>query len=569
MRSSIRRVQRVAAMLVFLALGATGTGGAAAAPPPTDPGLVYSHDTRWQVDDVPEVGAMEGTVRAVLTKNYVEYRGADGKRIAGFAPGSTYTYFQLPGWTPFYLYARDTATVLPMARFYYDADAMRTTVEEFLRLQYADGAISATVSPDFKVDKATVVSDEETSLILAAATAYRSVPETAWLGKPIAGQPVIARLNRAMAWLFATRSDPATGLIKRGHTTDWGDVKWETDGDPSHMEPADQWTASIYDQAITYGALQALATMDDAAGRPDDAQHWRDEAGVLRAGTDRLLWQGDAGRGYYRIHVHLSPDTIQHDVDEGAIVAIGNAAAVYYGLAGADKVPRILDALERARLEAGAPKVGLSLQPPYTGWHQSQMDQHVYQNGALWDWWAGRQISAEFWSGYQRLAREHLLGLAADWASHPGEVREWESPWINRTGADPRYAGAAAVVGQSVVEGLFGVDLTGRDVRLTPRLGQHSGSVRTYEPATDLYAAYRYVVTPSRVTLSYGSNSPTALSVRMPVLWRDRTVLRLDDKDTLSGIVERTGEDSDLLVIVPSGTHRIDMLRNRPGRRAF
>ena len=43
--------------------------------------------------------------------------------------------------------------------------------EEFLREQYADGSISATVGPDYKVDKATVVSDEETSVIVGAAPA--------------------------------------------------------------------------------------------------------------------------------------------------------------------------------------------------------------------------------------------------------------------------------------------------------------------------------------------------------------------------------------------------------------
>lgn len=566
-------MQRAAVLLAALALCSTGTS-TAAAPPPADPDLTYSHEVAWQVADVPEVAAMEPTIRSVLAGNYVAYKGADGKRIAGFAPGSTYTYTQLPGWTPFYLYARDTATILPMARYYYNTDVLRTAVEEFCRLQYPDGAISATVSPDFKVDKASVVSDEETSLILAAAAAYAAAPESTWLDKQIAGQALVDRLNRAMNWVLTARGDPRTSLIKRAHTTDWGDVKWETDGDPTHMQPGDQWTASIYDQAIAYAALQALATMDDAARRPDDAQHWRDEGQVLRAATNSLLWQADPARGFYRIHIHLEPDQIQHDFDEGAIVAIGNAAAVYYGLAEPDKVPRILDALERARLAAGAPKVGLTLQPPYPGWQQSQMDQRVYQNGALWDWWAGRQITAEFEAGYQRLARGHLVDLARDWATHPGEVREWESPGIKRAGADPRYAGAAAVVGQSVVEGLFGVEMVGKTVSLTPRLGEHSGKVRAYEPATDLYAAYTYAVTPSRVTLAYGSNSPTALSVRLPIPWTsdravDRAVIRLDQQDTVQPIVERTGEDADLLIIVPSGTHRIDVLRNKRARRAF
>src|SRR5204863_10130530 len=108
--------------------------------------------------------------------------------------------------------------------------------------------------------------------------------------------------------------------------------------------------------------------------------------------------------GFYRIHSHVAPDNVRHDFNEDNVVAIGNAAAIYYGLADADKVPRILAALERARIHAGAPKPGLSLDPPYDNWHQIETDPGTYQNGALWDWWAGRQISAEFWSGYWQLA---------------------------------------------------------------------------------------------------------------------------------------------------------------------
>ena len=62
---------------------------------------------------------------------------------------------------------------------------------------------------------------------------------------------------------------------------------------------------------------------------------------------------------------------------------------------------------------------------------QVQMDPGMYQNGALWDWWAGRQISAEFWSGYWHLARDHLFMVSRDWATHPGQVREWENVTSN------------------------------------------------------------------------------------------------------------------------------------------
>ena len=148
-------------------------------------------------------------------------------------------------------------------------------------------------------------------------------------------------------------------------------------------------------------------------------------------------------------------------------------------------------------------------------------------------------------------------------------MREWESPWLRRTGADQAYAGAAAVVGQSVVEGLFGVQIVGQEVRLTPRLDDMSGGVRVYEPATDMYVAYEYQATERGESLQYGSNSPAALSVRLPVRWRGTTRARLDGKDWLPIIYQRTGEMLVGTVIVPSGQHQIDFSEVPPGRKKF
>ncbi|MDQ6672436.1 MAG: hypothetical protein M3069_17115 [Chloroflexota bacterium] len=562
--------------LVSIGLGVIGALTIALAPLTASPvvsadapDLNYAKGVSWHLDAAPEVAAIEPTVRGILSRVHVTYQGVDAQQIEGFFPGPTYSYDKLAGRVPFYLYIRDTATDLPMVRYYYGATALRSTVEEFLREQYPDGSVSATIGPDYKVDKATVVSDEETSAIVDATEAFDMLPDPGWLTQSLQGQTLIERLNRAMGWVLGVRRDPETQLIKRAHTTDWGDIKWESGPDPSHMRPGDQWTVSIYDQAIAYAALRGLARMNAAAGREQDRARWDAEASVIRAASNSVLWLGDPQRGYYRIHQHLEPNNVHHDAAEDDIIAIGNAAAVYYGLAEPDKVQRILAALERARVEAGAPKPGLTLQPAYAGWFQVQMDTQTYQNGALWDWWAGRQISAEFWSGYWRLARDHLLMVARDWASHPGEVREWDSPWLKRSGADQAYAGAAAVVGQSVVEGLFGVQIAGKEVRLRPRLDELNGGIRVYEPSTDVYAAYEYQATERGESLQYGSNSPTALSVGLPVRWRGGTQARLDGKDWLPITYQPSGETLVGIVIVPSGKHQIEFRAVPAGRGKF
>jgi Bacterial alpha-L-rhamnosidase 6 hairpin glycosidase domain len=560
-----RRTLGLLALAVGTAVALLTTGAAVSA---DGPNLAYSKDVSWHVDGSPEISAMEGTIRKVLSDVHVTYSGVDGQQIEGFFPGPTYSY-SLPGFIPYYLYIRDTATDLPMVRYYYGGQALRSTIEEFLREQYPDGSVSATINPDHKVDKATVVSDEETSAIVDATEAYDALPDPAWLNQTLRGQTLIERLNRAMSWVLETRRDSNTQLIKRAHTTDWGDIKWEPNSDPSHMAPGDQWTVSIYDQAIAYGALRGLARLNAAAGRDSDRARWETEAANLKAATNQVLWQDDPQHGFYRIHKHVPPDHVTHDFNEGDIVAIGNAAAIYYGLADPDKVPRILAALEQARIDAGASKPGLSLDPPYNGWMQIEMDQGTYQNGALWDWWAGRQISAEFWSGYSALARDHLSMVAKDWASHPGQVREWESPNLKRTGADQAYAGAAAVMGQSVIDGLFGIRLVGNEVSITPRLDGVNGGVRVYEPSTDIYVAYEYSASDRAESVQYGSNSPTALSVHLPVRWHGDTRARLDGKDWLPLTYQRVGQSLLGTVVVPSGTHKVDLLEVPSGRKRF
>ena len=69
--------------------------------------------------------------------------------------------------------------------------------------------------------------------------------------------------------------------------------------------------------------------------------------------------------------------------------------------------------------------------------------------------------------------------------------------------------------------------------------------------------------------MTAGTNSPTALSVRLPVTWREDSVAVMDTKDSLPMTFERTGQDVVAVLTVPSGTHRIELFRVPRGREAF
>jgi hypothetical protein len=140
---------------------------------------------------------------------------------------------------------------------------------------------------------------------------------------------------------------------------------------------------------------------------------------------------------------------------------------------------------------------------------------------------------------------------------------------LRRTGADQAYAGAAAVMGQSVIEGLFGVHLVGKELSITPRLDSSSGGVRVYEPSTDIYLAYEYSASERGEAVTYGSNSPTALSLHLPVRWRGDTRARLDGKDWLPVAYQRSGQALLGSVVVPSGNHKVEFFEIVAGRKRF
>ena len=102
-----------------------------------------------------------------------------------------------------------------------------------------------------------------------------------------------------------------------------------------------------------------------------------------------------------------------------------------------------------------------------------------------------------------------------------------------------------------------------------PRLDDLNGGVRVYQPATDMYVAYEYQATERGQTLQYGCNSPTALSVQLPVRWRGPTLARLDGKDWLPVSYQRSGEVLTGTVAVPSGTHKLEFFETLPGRPKF
>jgi hypothetical protein len=515
--------------------------------------------TTWHLPNSPQIEAMRDTITAVLHTNEVEFDL--GYPVQGFSPDPVYPR----------IFIRDTSTLITGASYFYPAERLMWSVEAFLRQQYDEatlssedgwragfGAISATVGPDGAVDKATAVSDEDTHLIHAAFVVYQINGGEDWLSKEINGLPVITRLNAAGDWLLAQRRDATIGLIKRDHTTDWGDVRFQpTEGNPTDIVAKDVvWTASIYDQALAHRAWRELATMNGAVGDEAAAQRWESEADALRRAANAHLWQPE--RGFYRTHLHLTP--LAHDFDEEGMVSIANAVAMICGLTDASQDTAILAALENARLEAGAGKPGLVLYPPYPdGFFARQfMSPGNYQNGGVWDWWGGWQVLAEFESGYSQMARVHLTQTAADWARHPNQIFEWQQAATLAGRGGDQYAGAAGIYAQAIVEGLYGVRLSLDSLALSPRLGDWPASAAVHQPASGLYLRYNYQPSADRLTIAYETNHHAAtfpLRLLLPPGFTPGQA-RLDGTPR-AWEKHNLGQDTYLTATLPTGRHSL------------
>jgi hypothetical protein len=108
------------------------------------------------------------------------------------------------------------------------------------------------------------------------------------------------------------------------------------------------------------------------------------------------------------------------------------------------------------------------------------------------------------------------------------------------------YAGNAGSLAAAIFQGLYGVYLSEQALNLKIRLGDQSGQIHLYQPATDKYVAYRYCYSEAAktATINYESNSPGSgeLCVLLP---KNRQLEKLTvDGKKRSFTRRQTGEDS-------------------------
>ena len=496
---------------------------AAAAPAPTTAPPTCS----WESGD-PALDALQARLPRLLDANRKAFTGRTGA-IRAFGAGETYPQIWL----------RDSATLVPLSRFHEGRPALESWLVEHLAHQDGSGALFDWIAPgepkDFPyapqarvvyrdgslvmtADKNTTESDQESSAVLAAAIVFASLGDAAWLQRDVAGRTLLQRLDLALGYVQRMRLDPRTGLVITALTADWGDVS-PAHGDQGaiYLDEATPRVASLYASALFYGAARALARLQGVAGETGRADLWGAAADAVHAAIDRELWNEKGG--FFRMHAEL-PGTGPHPADADVFALGGNAVALLYALGDEARTARILAAAEQRHERYGLGTLAGSLLPPYPkGFfkHPILTDEWTYQNGGLWDWFAGRFLLGLFERGQSEAATRHLLVIARRVEASGGLYE-----WIDREGrgrGSPLYVGSGAALAQATLQGLFGIRAEADGIRLSLRLGARNGRLRVLEPASGRVVSYEYRVDLARAEVQVRLLAPTrvvALEILLP-----------------------------------------------------
>ncbi len=513
-----------------------------------------------------ELEKLQKLIRITLDTDELTFQGETGE-VSGFQGGAGYPQIWL----------RDSNTILPASRCYYGQEQVKSWLVEHLAHQGTDGSLQDWIDASGMTGKNTVESDQEASAVLAAAQVCGLVGRS-WLTDKVGTRTVIERLEAALQYLLTDRLDERTGLIKSGHTIDWGDVDIEdADTRAIQVDERTHWVAGIYSQSLFYGAAQALSRMFEGLGQKEKALFWSVRAESVRRNAVKGLWQDR--KGFFRVHIHLEP-RLSHPLDEDSLFPMGgNVWAILTGLADEARSRSILrEALARRKppLQAGA-----VLLPPYPAglFKHPQVDEpYEYQNGGQWDWFGGLLVLALYRNGYSRQATDDLLRLVRKDVANGG-LFEWDDFQGRGRGSD-HYAGSAGSLARALFEGYFGIVLSRDSLSLEPRLGSDASRVHVYLPAADLYAAYDYRPGADGRSLrfDYGSDFRGRGRVRIRLPWPSPASESLrrtaaDYEVRLDGVpavfqLTRVNEDEYIGLETDFRDHQLTIRLSSPGRAA-
>jgi hypothetical protein len=575
-KSGHYRILRVLGLSVLLAGWPVWPGACGQSPHPGE----SKNQTFYALPDQ-DIAAFQRFFDAATEPCAVKFNGQTGM-VNSFLPGPQYPM----------VWIRDFATQIPLLRYRYPREYLTGTVKETLAAQQSDGGVYDWVSPYcrfiadgvcwkqgaphakiiFKsdnttlwADKNTIAADQESSVVDAAFQIFVMTGDRDWLYKEVNGRRLLDRLDLALQYVLKNRFDSAHGLVTSGFTADWGDASpVYPDQRVIYLDRNTPVVVAVYPNAMFYQAAREMDGIYESLGLPERGQYWLQTAERIKTNVNKYLWQED--KGFYRMHLTLTPTLAQGYPDDSDMFAMGgNAVAVLAGLADAQRAARIFQVAQERQRQFGISTIAGAVLPPFrtgffkTGWGKP----YSYLNGGQWDWFAARLLLAEFEWGHSALAYQQMTAIAKKDAQ-AGGLYEWNTPNGEGKGANP-YLSNAGALSRAVVEGLFGIKLSASAMEIRVRLGDHPGRIALDQPATGTTVAYNYNydAKENTIRLHYASNfsQPGPLEILLPPGEHARKVLR--DGHDVASRVTTVGEDAFVSLTTDWSAHDLQLDLNQ------
>ena len=278
-----------------------------------------------------------------------------------------------------------------------------------------------------------VEADVEYLFVEGVYFAWKSTADDAWMARQLDAA------IRAMDYSFTDRArfSAKHGLVKRGYTID----TWDFQVDDATTRLFPRWGTLLVDPdrskfGVMFGdntgyaaSCSYLAEMLERAGRPREADRFRERGRDVRQRLDRVAWLGTHFR-----HWVPEDETVVRDlgVNEREQVSLSNTYSLNRGIRH-EQAAAILRTYQgiRSSLPPGSPGEWYAIYPPFAKGFGDHSEAWQYVNGGVSPIFAGELARGAFVHGFEAYGAD-ILSRVLDLTRSSGE-----QIWFAYTGAYP------------------------------------------------------------------------------------------------------------------------------------
>jgi hypothetical protein len=395
-------------------------------------------DTCWHIDKEESLNKLGFIINKTIKKSEIYFPKT---KIYGFSAGSGYNA---------QIWIRDSYTILQYSKYLYKEPFLSNWLIYFLNHKKDNGLIYDWFDNHGRFDKNTVETDQESSLILAYFELL-SIDRNKYINK-------LKEIEELCINVIKEKQDTKTGLIMNAHTIDWGDVQYGANTwiNAVHLNDNSYFVVGTYNNALFYSALEKLVNEYKTSNNKKFLK-WSKIKNRLKININKYLWNDE--KGFYRLHNHIA--SLKHSFNEDNIFGMGgNAIALSTTLVNEKMKKSIIHTARQRQNIFNFSTISGVLLPPYPKNYyafSAVNDYFEYQNGGQWDWFGGRLIKSMFQNGFDVEAYISLKEIAQKTIKNKG-IYEWDTVDGKGKGSS-NFTGAAGVLGNTVVEGLFGISI--------------------------------------------------------------------------------------------------------------